>query len=1104
MNLKIYLQTGLCAAMMLGVSQMSGAQNTVLLQEDFNTTFPPTGWTKVDSNLPGAVNHWEQYTDSRTNITSAHVSSPNYSQSEPAKEEMLITPKITLDGYYDLKFTWEGATAQSINKLPNNAEYDFQVRIRPDGSNDWTTIFSFLDEDMVRNAGVGYPWTAWTWNPSSINLTDWYGKTVEIAFVYCLLKPGPSTGNDIWLDDVSLVGSQQITGPIADLNLDSYIFPTTFIGGKKYSDTFTLKNTGRDVLNVTGVAGLDGTDFGCTIDPAAVSLKTGDTYTFQFWYAPTVSGSPRATATIRTNGGDVDVALSGTKKVVPADAVYEGFEGEGFPPLGWTAKGGWYRYGAGLSGDACAVCGFPENAELTTPRLDLSGTDPQPFQFTYFEQFEPYYDDSYGPANYFKVYLSTNGGTQWTEIFNSEEYDVNMEQSVTLELPANSGDNCYLKFSSYIPNFSMSDYDDVPDYSMVYLDDVLLPKLYGSDMAPNSSTPINPANGQKDVYHKNLELQWTGELFATNYKLYLGKSATNFDIINGMDMGTATSYVVPRLDYSTTYYWKVVAYNGNVENTAAPTWNFTVMGDQSVKELPYSENFDNGFSLGWNVVKEGATKWDLSNIQPYGGKGSTAMASGYQIGTKALLETPEILIPATGETLVSFVWGNAAPVGLTVDETGARVNNTTEPGKDCTVYFDVEVDGEWKNLAMLHEEGETKYWYRESFPMAEYAGKSVAFRWRYEVYGYSAASASVDNFLVETVSGDKAMVAFNYENWNAGYVNNDCSVTSRNPILLSNIGLETLKIRSVNFASPNFTSSLQEGTEIASNRSQSFSVTYAAGRNAGEVSDEMVVTFENGLSTSFPVSGTTLASDIRYYDFEADEHASTQPMDFTTVDVDGMATVQPVLIYYPKRGAPFAYIVLNITGPYADWRNVYPVSGEQVLAAMGEANGSVDTNDWIISPRVTATGESQFRFFAKSYGDETQVFSQNKIEVLVSETDKNLTSFVTEMPLQKIPWSGSEGKWTEYTVDLSKYAGKDIYVAVRHTADRDGFVSFFDDFWFEHFSHVQSGIEMIHEVPSMGNGELYDLNGLRVDPANAAPGIYILRGNGQTQKVIVK
>ena len=45
---------------------------------------------------------------------------------------------------------------------------------------------------------------------------------------------------------------------------------------------------------------------------------------------------------------------------------------------------------------------------------------------------------------------------------------------------------------------------------------------------------------------------------------------------------------------------------------------------------------------------------------------------------------------------------------------------------------------------------------------------------------------------------------------------------------------------------------------------------------------------------------------------------------------------------------------------------------------------------------------------------------------------------------------------------------------------------------------------MIHEVPSMGNGELYDLNGLRVDPANAAPGIYILRGNGQTQKVIVK
>ncbi|MCH5245418.1 MAG: choice-of-anchor J domain-containing protein [Muribaculaceae bacterium] len=1106
MNLKNQLQKVLCMVAVIACGLTAVAQST-LLKEDFNGTaevFPPAGWTVINSDAPGAVNHWESYFDSRTSIRSAHVKSPSYDEAEPVKEEVLITPKVTLNGYYDLNFTWEGATAQSINRLPN-AEYDFQVRVREVGSESWTTIFSFLDEEMVRNAGVGYPWTAWTWNPSAINLTDWNGKTVEFAFVYRLLKAGPGSGNDIWLDDVSIVESQQITGPVASIAPDSYEFPTTYIGAKKYSDTMTLKNVGRDVLTVTGVKGLEGTDFGSTLEAGAVSLKTGETYEFQFWYAPTTQGGARATAVVETNGGDVEVALSGTKKMVAEGGVYEGFEGETFPPLGWSKNGGgWYRYGAGLTGEASAVCGFPEDAELITPRLDLSSGDAHSIKFSYFESFEPMSDDTNAPANYFKVCLSTDGGKTYKDVFNSEGYDVNALHDISVELDGQGSNDCYIKFWSYIPNFSMSGYDEVPDYSMIFVDDVMLPTLYGREMPPASSTAISPADGAENVYHKNLELQWSGELFATNYKLYLGKAADKFDVIDGMDMGEATSYTVARLDYNTKYYWKVVGYNGNIANTEAPTWSFTVMEDQSVTELPYSEDFDNGYSLGWNIVKDGATKWDLSNVQAYGGKGHSAMASGYQEGTKAILETPEIKIPAGSESLISFVWGNAAPVGLTIDETGERVNTTTEPGKQCCVFFDIEVDGEWKNLAMLHEEGETKYWYRESFPLKEYAGKTVAFRWRYEVYNMMAAAASLDNVLIESISGDKAMVAFNYESWDAGYVNNGKSVTSRNPILLSNIGLDALKVKSVAFKTANFTTTLAAGTEIASNRSASLAVTYAAGTTAGEVEDEMTVTFENGLSAAFPVKGTTLAADIYYYGFEEDEHASTQPAEFTTVDRDGYATVEPIMIYYPKRGTPFAYIVLNCTGAYADWRNVYPVSGEQVLASFGESTGNRDTDDWIISSQLKATAQSNFRFYAKCYGDETQVFSQNHVEVLVSTTDKEIASFESVLSSQKIPWAGTEGKWTEYNVDLSSYAGKEIYVAVRHTADKDGFVSFFDDFWFEHFDGKETGIENV--VIESGNAaeELYNLNGVRVSRDNATPGIYISRKNGVAEKIIIR
>ena len=1117
MGINIYQKLGLCAALALCATSFSGSAQTVyLLDENFNGTWPPKDWTIQNSTEPGAVNHWEQYTDPRTNIISAHVKDGDYSANEPVKEEVLITPKVTLNGFYDLQFTWEGATAQSINKLPN-PQYDFQVRIKVDGTDEWVKIFSFLEEDLVRNAGVAYPWTAWAWNPSSINLTEWSGKTVQFAFVHCKLMPG-SNGNDIWVDDVKIVSSKQISGPIAEVNPTSYIFPTSFIGARKYSEAITLKNTGRDVLTVSAVTGLDGTDFGCTIDPAAVSLKTGDTYQFQFWYEPTEAGAARTTATIKTNGGDVNVELSGTKKALQG-GVYEGFEGDVFPPLGWTrSNNNWYQYSAGLTGDHSAVCVFPDAAShLVSPRIDLSKGDAA-LQFTFFENFDPQYDDSYGPANYFRVYLSTDGKNSWKQIFDSfaaandgtELYPVNEQHSVTLDLNGQGSDNCYIRFSSELPGFSMSDYDDIPDYSLIFIDDVVLPALYGSSDAPASSTPVNPENGAQNVYHKNLTLEWTGALFATNYKLYVGKSANNFDVVNGQDMGTATSYTLPRLDYATTYYWKVVGYNGTVANSAAPTWSFTTISDQSVTSLPYSTNFDDGYPLGWNATKQGNTKWSLSDYGPYGGTGQTPYASGYEEGTVTYLETPEFQLPADTQPIASFVWGNAAPVGLVIDSSGTRVNNTKEKGSQCTIFFDIEVDGQWKQLGMLHEEGETKYWYRESFDLTPYAGKTVAFRWRYEVYSYMAAAASVDNFLVEIASSDKPMVAFSAESWDAGYVNNGKSVTTRNALLLSNIGLATLKVKSATFDKSNFSTDLKAGTEIASNRSHAFNITYDAGTAEGEVNDVMTVTFDNGQSTTFPVKGTTLASDIYYYDFEADEHTSTQPNDFVTIDRDGLATVMPVLIYYEKRGAPFAYIVLNITAPYADWRNVYPVSGEQVLASMGEYTGSNNTDDWIVSPKMTATDKSKFRFYAKCYGDESQVFSQNRIEVLVStegdRIDKNsIPSFETVMASAKLPWSGSAGTWTEYNVDLGKYAGKEIWIALRHTADKDGFVSFFDDFWFEHFtSNTPSGIEDITILPADGDTELYNLNGIRVDARNAAPGIYILRNGGKAQKVIIR
>lgn len=1096
----LHLKFNYLTAIALASAMTVSANAADLLNEGFENAFPPAGWTVIDCDLPDAVNHWEasDYRPMAGNKT-AHVSSPGYSCSDPVKEEILISPMLRLDGFYSLEFIWKGATAQSINKA--EPEYDFQIRVREKGSDNWHLIFSFLDEEMVRNSGVAFPWTAWTNNTSSINLTEFKGKEVEFAFVYCLLKAGPGTGNDLWLDEVKIVESMQVTGPVAAVTPDVYTFPTTYIGGKRYSEAFTLKNTGKDVLTVTGVTGLDDSDFGCTLKPADVALKVGEEYRFQFWYEPTMTGAARGNAVIVTNGGEITVNLTGTKRNLPAGFSYEGFESEVFPPLGWKTTGdSWYRYGYGLSGDASAACGFTQKSELISPRLDLSEDRDWTLSFSYFDQFETENEDANGPANEFEVYFSTDGLT-WQKVW--KNYVWNESGSASIELGNPKSDNCYVKFSNILPNFSMSDYDDVPDYSVIFLDDVVLPPFYGSADAPGNSSAVYPADGASDVYHKNLELKWSGVQFATEYRLYLGTSASDFNIVNGENMGLATSCLIPRLDYDTKYYWKVVPVNGDKENTSAPVWNFTVMKDQSVTGLPYSQGFEEGVPLGWNIIREGYTRWDTTNTNPYDGSVSM-IAIGNNNDTSTSLETPEFNLPADSDPQISFYWGNAAPVSLKKDATGQLVNTTTAHDGIDALYFDIEVDGEWKNLAILSDK-EHQVWYRESFSLKEYAGKPVAFRWRYEVYnGMQSKAGALDNVKVENLTKGQCMAVFGVSEWNAGEANHNASITSRHPVLLTNQGKETLEVSAVEFGTSRFSSDLQKGTRIEPNRSAAIYLTFDAGDKEGVQNDILKVTFTDGTSAEFPVSGTTLASDVYFYDFEKEQNGSLTVDEFMLVDRDRYATVQPLLIYFPNEGAPYAYIVLNCTADYADWRDVFPRSGEQVLAAMRESTGQYDTDDWIISPRLEATSESRFRFYGKTYGSSDSQFSQNKVEVLVSTTDREPSSFKTVRALQNLPWAGENKEFNEIVTDLSEFAGQNIYVALRHVAEKTGFVSFFDDFYFEHFNGKENSVMTIESWPSAEKTELYNLNGLPVDPATALPGIYIRRCGNKTDKIVIR
>ncbi|HHV37251.1 MAG TPA: choice-of-anchor D domain-containing protein, partial [Candidatus Cloacimonetes bacterium] len=105
---------------------------------------------------------------------------------------------------------------------------------------------------------------------------------------------------------------------------------------------------------------------------------------------------------------------------------------------------------------------------------------------------------------------------------------------------------------------------------------------------PNAATLVAPADGGL-VVAENVTLSWAdGGGFPTGYKLYAGTSNPPAFIA---DLGDVSSYELTDLGEEVTYYWKVVPYNDNGDQTDVPTWSFdanpegmVIVGDGTLEQ----------------------------------------------------------------------------------------------------------------------------------------------------------------------------------------------------------------------------------------------------------------------------------------------------------------------------------------------------------------------------------------------------------------------------------------------------------------------------------------------------------------------------------------
>ncbi len=139
---------------------------------------------------------------------------------------------------------------------------------------------------------------------------------------------------------------------------------------------------------------------------------------------------------------------------------------------------------------------------------------------------------------------------------------------------------------------------------------------------------------------------------------------------------------------------------------------------------------------------------------------------------------------------------------------------------------------------------------------------------------------------------------------------------------------------------------------------------------------------------------------------------------------------------FPGEGEEFAWMVFNPseTDPPVDEEHT-PIDGDKFAVAVQYTD--LDDNKWLISPEVSINETSELSFWAKSI---TAAYGLERIRVLVSTSGEDPGNFI---PISTEPYIEVPTDWTQYTFDLSDYAGEVIRFAINYVS-HDAFFLFVD------------------------------------------------------------
>ena len=505
------------------------------------TPAAPEGWTVVNANDDGYT--WRQ---------SSQYISPTYSPPFAAHgmgntDDWLITPAINLTNV-NVRMKWWDKVESSTRAN------QYKVKV----STTTPDIASFTTDllDVVCDN------TAWT--EHVLNLDAYNGQTIYLAF-YQYVSPSNIYGfgiDDFLLEEIP-------AAPVFVYTPESIDFGTTFANTPTDYQNVTITNTGAGTLELTAanvsIVGDDAAMF--EFDPVnlPLALTTDQSGVIPVRYNPTAEGTHSATLRMVYGGENYDVTLAGI--AMGQNALFEGFEGTIFPPVGWTVHNGggnqaWQRSTANPhSGVAHAHLRYDSVAHddwLISPKLSPTAAN-HTFSF-YGTNNSTYYDERFNVL----VSTTTPDITSFTAIATNEGTGSNSYMFHSYDLSAYIGQQIYVAIQAISTNQLYLQIDDVSGPDIVAeMPAVPLLVSPADNAVMVSTTPTlvwdaNPAGG-----------------VPTGYKVYL--DANNPPTTEVADLNANSFTLTTPLQNNTVYYWTVKAYNSMGTTETATPFSFTTV-----------------------------------------------------------------------------------------------------------------------------------------------------------------------------------------------------------------------------------------------------------------------------------------------------------------------------------------------------------------------------------------------------------------------------------------------------------------------------------------------------------------------------------------------